>query len=97
MGQPVLDRFNASLDFAKIHILCHNKAIGSCQQKNAFSLKNIQASPVSFPASSFSFSFGAAGRLHRFRRFPLLKSIPSSSTASSQAAISLRPVSANGN
>jgi hypothetical protein len=47
MDQTVLDGFNASLDFTEIHILYHNKAIGFCQQKNAFSMKNIQASPVS--------------------------------------------------
>ena len=39
----------------------------------------------------------AAGRLYRFRRWPFVKSIPSSSTPNSQAAISLRPVAANGN
>ena len=41
-------------------------------------------------------SRAVSGRLYRFRRFPLLNSIPSSSIPSSHAAISFFPVSANG-
>jgi hypothetical protein len=49
VGQAVLDRFNASLDFGKIHILYHNKAIGFCQQKNAFSMKDYSGSTGLLP------------------------------------------------
>jgi hypothetical protein len=49
VGQTVLDRFNASLDFAKIHVLYHSRAIGFCQQKNAFSRKQYSGSAGLLP------------------------------------------------
>jgi len=44
LGQTVLEGFDAPLDFGKVHILCHSKAIGFCQEKNAFSTKNYSGS-----------------------------------------------------
>ena len=53
--------------------------------------------PCSASYCMASAALSVVGRQYLLRRLPLLKSIPSSSTPSSQAAISLRPVSLNGN
>src|SRR5271170_1263742 len=44
VGQPVLERFDSALDFSKINILYHNRAIGLCQQKNASFRKKYSGS-----------------------------------------------------
>jgi hypothetical protein len=54
---------NLVLNVGSVHCRYHYKAIGFCQQENAFTMKNIQEVSLSFPAFSRSSSCLPAGRV----------------------------------
>jgi hypothetical protein len=64
-SQPVLKGLDPSLDFKKLHVLCHSRAIGFCQEKNAFWTRKkenlFQEAQVSGAAAGFSSACIAAG------------------------------------